>query len=292
MNLAYVTLLIFLVVYALIYYSSIKPALSCAQKPKNTAALFWLLAAFCLVLRLITASFIEGFSTDITCFKSWSQMVYTDGFSNFYSSSSLTDYPPGYMYVLYVIGFLRNLFSLDYNSASFTVLIKLPAIICDILAGFLIYKISSKNDRARAFSLSLAAIYLLNPAVIINSSAWGQVSIELNVDDESKKRIAKFQEAQTAGSNPSMLYAMDRMSINNARETAAGNSAGAMAGFMGMGMAGGMMGQAMDPTMYNQQMQANMAQQQAAAPAPAPAAAPADGWTDQHRQVLPGLRQT
>lgn len=175
MNLAYVTLLIFLVVYALIYYSSIKPALSCAQKPKNTAALFWLLAAFCLVLRLITASFIEGFSTDITCFKSWSQMVYTDGFSNFYSSSSLTDYPPGYMYVLYVIGFLRNLFSLDYNSASFTVLIKLPAIICDILAGFLIYKISSKNDRARAFSLSLAAIYLLNPAVIINSSAWGQV---------------------------------------------------------------------------------------------------------------------
>ena len=116
----------------------------------------------------------------------------------------------------------------------------------------------------------------------------GQVSIELNVDDESKKRIAKFQEAQTAGSNPSMLYAMDRMSINNARETAAGNSAGAMAGFMGMGMAGGMMGQAMDPTMYNQQMQANMAQQQAAAPAPAPAAAPADGWTCECGQTNTG----
>ena len=86
-----------------------------------------------------------------------------------------------------------------------------------------------------------------------------KLSVELNVDDESKARIAKFQEARTAGSDPTMLYAMDRMSINKARETAAGNSAGAMTGFMGMGMAGGgMMGQPMDPTMYNQQMQQNM----------------------------------
>jgi membrane protease subunit (stomatin/prohibitin family) len=115
------------------------------------------------------------------------------------------------------------------------------------------------------------------------------MAIELNVDDKSKERIAKFQEAQTAGSNPSLLYAMDRMSINNAREAAASNSAGAMSGFMGMGMAGGMMGQAMDSTMYNQQMsqqmqQQNMMNQQQQQPQqpqqPAPAAAPAaDSWT-------------
>ena len=91
------------------------------------------------------------------------------------------------------------------------------------------------------------------------------LSIELNVDDESKQRIAKFQEARTAGSDPSLLYAMDRMSINRARETAAGNDAGAMAGFMGMGMSGGMMGQPMDSTMYQQQMQQNMLNQQQAA---------------------------
>jgi membrane protease subunit (stomatin/prohibitin family) len=123
------------------------------------------------------------------------------------------------------------------------------------------------------------------------------LAVELNVDDKSKERIAKFQEARTAGSDPSLLYAMDRMSINNARETAAGNSAGAMTGFMGMGMAGGMMGQGMDATLYNQQMQQNMANQQAAqaqaaaapAPTPAPAqAAPADGWTCECGQVNTG----
>ena len=32
------------------------------------------------------------------------------------------------------------------------------------------------------------------------------LAIELNVDEESKQRIAKFQEAKTVGSDPSMLY--------------------------------------------------------------------------------------
>lgn len=113
------------------------------------------------------------------------------------------------------------------------------------------------------------------------------LAIELNVDEESKQRIAKFQEAKTVGSDPSMLYAMDRMSINKAREAAASNANGVMAGFMGMGMAGGMMGQPMDETMYQQQMQQNMMNQQAAQAAPqqaAPAAAPTqaapeNGWT-------------
>ena len=113
------------------------------------------------------------------------------------------------------------------------------------------------------------------------------LAIELNVDEESKQRIAKFQEAKTVGSDPSMLYAMDRMSINKAREAAASNANGVMAGFMGMGMAGGMMGQPMDATMYQQQMQQNMMNQQAAQAAPqqaAPAAAPTqaapeNGWT-------------
>ena len=52
------------------------------------------------------------------------------------------------------------------------------------------------------------------------------LAIELNVDEESKQRIAKFQEAKTVGSDPSMLYAMDRMSINKAREAAASNANG------------------------------------------------------------------
>ena len=106
------------------------------------------------------------------------------------------------------------------------------------------------------------------------------LSIELNVDEESKQRIAKFQEAKTVGSDPSMLYAMDRMSINKAREAAASNANGVMAGFMGMGMAGGMGGMNASQLFAAGQAQQQAAPQPAPAPAPAPAAAPAAGtWT-------------
>lgn len=118
------------------------------------------------------------------------------------------------------------------------------------------------------------------------------IALELNVDEKSKERIAKFQEAATA-QNQGLLYSMDRMSINAAREAAASNSGGAAVGFMGMNMAGGGMGAPMqDPMAYQQQMymqQQQMGMQggnqqpqspmqampQQAAPAPAPAPAPA-----------------
>lgn len=169
------TLAFFLIAYALIYHSSIKPALSDTQNTKRNNALFIFLIAFAIIIRFITASFIEGFSTDISCFKAWSQMVYSDGFSKFYLSDALTDYPPGYMYVLYIIGAIRNLFHLSYNSDIFTFIIKTPAIICDIVAAVLIYNTANASKKTQAFAISCAAIYLLNPAVIINSSAWGQV---------------------------------------------------------------------------------------------------------------------
>ncbi|MBQ4095544.1 MAG: SPFH domain-containing protein [Oscillospiraceae bacterium] len=132
------------------------------------------------------------------------------------------------------------------------------------------------------------------------------LALELNVDDASKERIAKFQEAATA-QNQGLLYSMDRMSINAAREAAANNAGGAAVGFMGMNMAGGGMGAPMqDPMAYQQQMY--MQQQQmgmqggyqqpqspmqqmpqqmmnagvAQAPqqaAPAPTAPAADSWT-------------
>lgn len=90
--------------------------------------------------------------------------------------------------------------------------------------------------------------------------ALTNLSLELNVDDESKERIAKFQEAATA-QNQGLLYSMDRMSINAAREAAAGNAGGAAIGFMGMNMAGGGMGAPMQDPMAYQQQQYMMNQQ-------------------------------
>lgn len=135
------------------------------------------------------------------------------------------------------------------------------------------------DELAAEMNKQLEEAWLTKRGIVLTSLA-----IELNVDDESKEKISKFQEAAAAQNN-GLLYAMDRMSINKARETAAGNEGGAMAGFMGMGMAGGMMSQPMNAPDGTPNPQGSMAAvqsaQNAAAASPAPSAdAPADdGWT-------------
>lgn len=113
-----------------------------------------------------------GYSTDMSCFKAWAENLYAHGLSNFYTLDIFKDYPPGYMYVLYILGAIKNCLSL--NSFEFTCLIKLPAVITDIICAILIYKLAYKKlNHNLAFVLSLS--YVLNPAIVFDSAVWGQV---------------------------------------------------------------------------------------------------------------------
>lgn len=135
---------------------------------------FPLLLAAALLIRLTAAALSGGFGSDTACFAAWADRIFTLGPGRFYSPDVFTDYPPGYMYVLWVIGALRSLFSIEYYSAAHLMLLRLPAIACDIVCGLLLLEESRKKcSDFQSFFLCLA--YLLNPAVILNSSVWGQV---------------------------------------------------------------------------------------------------------------------
>lgn len=132
---------------------------------------------FCFVIlgifiRLIVSYSYLGHKTDMGCFSAWADMLYENGIKNFYSLPEFTDYPPGYMYILSIIGKIKNTFSLTKGMES--VLIKSPAMICDILMGIIIY-FAAKVSFGKNISSVISGIYILNPATIINSSAWGQV---------------------------------------------------------------------------------------------------------------------
>ncbi len=135
---------------------------------------FWLLFAGALILRLAAAALSKGFGTDTACFAAWADRIFTVGPGEFYSSEVFTDYPPGYMYVLWILGAVRSLFSMEYYSVAHLILLKLPAIACDMACGFLLLHESRKKcTDFQSFFLCLA--YLLNPVVLLNSSIWGQV---------------------------------------------------------------------------------------------------------------------
>ncbi len=130
-----------------------------------------LVLAVCL--RLITAAVYTGYATDMACFKYWSQAAYEGGLSNFYTSDMFADYPPGYMYVLYVLGFIRSAFAIDPGSMLFTVIVKLPSILAEAGLALFAYKVAGRHGKT--FGLLVASLILFNPAMFFNSSVWGQI---------------------------------------------------------------------------------------------------------------------
>lgn len=131
---------------------------------------------FCaaLFLRLWVGYHSEGFSTDMDTFKAWGELLNRVGFSQAYYQDVYLDYPPGYLYVLSLLDLLRQAFRLPFSSPAYTLLMKLPSLLCDLLcAGALLWL--GRRKLGEKMALLLAAAYLFCPAVLINSAQWGQV---------------------------------------------------------------------------------------------------------------------
>lgn len=126
------------------------------------------------VVHIICAAVYTGYKTDMDCFFWWADAVFENGIPQFYHLDAFTDYPPGYMYILYVIGAIKKLFGMTSMTTGTIVLLKLPAMLCDLGIGYVIYKVASKYTKPN-YALFFAAAYMFNPAVIINSCTWGQV---------------------------------------------------------------------------------------------------------------------
>lgn len=127
-----------------------------------------------LLIRIYKAATVRGFCADINCFSSWAGTMASDPL-NLYNTHC--DYPPLYMIFLGVIGTLAKWLNLPLgtlDSPMGMVLLKSIPIACDLLLGWFIYKVASKKLGVRA-GACLTAVYVLNPAVIINSASWGQV---------------------------------------------------------------------------------------------------------------------
>lgn len=130
-----------------------------------------ILCAF--LLKLLTSAIYYGFSTDMSCFYAWSSHVAQNGISSFYDQS-FADYPPGYVYIMYILGLFINIFNFSSGSPLTAMLLKAPSILCDVAAGYLIYKIARTRFK-ESTAMICFFLYVFNPAIYINSSVWGQV---------------------------------------------------------------------------------------------------------------------
>lgn len=142
-----------------------------AKKSGGAAVAAVLLIGF--AVSVLAAGMYYGHKSDMGCFVGWSQRIYQSGFSQFYREG-FHDYPPGYVYVMWVLGALRDLLNLNETDVGLQILIKMPAIIANIVLGYMVYRFAVKRF-SRNVSAVFAALMIFNPTVILNSSLWGQI---------------------------------------------------------------------------------------------------------------------
>lgn len=138
---------------------------------------FWILSGALftlgLALRIWLGLTSEGFSADMDTFKAWARITNEVGFGRIYREDIFLDYPPGYLYVLTFLEKWRLLLGIPAESPVFTLMLKLPSILADLIcAGALLYL--GKRKLGEREALFLCGVYLFCPAVFLNSSQWGQ----------------------------------------------------------------------------------------------------------------------
>ncbi|MBV9263761.1 MAG: hypothetical protein JO324_05510, partial [Candidatus Eremiobacteraeota bacterium] len=138
----------------------------------------WVLLGLLLAGLAARLAFIhnEGFKTDVSTYAAWAIGLSQHGFANFYATAGFADYPPGYFYVLAVIGHLwQAAFAAhDPSFAVLRALVKVPAILADLGAAVVLYAVV-RRFAAAPFAAIAAALYLFNPATLTISAIWGQV---------------------------------------------------------------------------------------------------------------------
>lgn len=173
------TPLLFIVVFIMVYKRLMHTSMAVHTKNEEYRNITIILCASFL-LRCLLSLTIYGHPTDIQCFMSWSNALVENGLSSFYTSGMFADYTPGYMYVLWLTGAISKLLGFAYGDAGYVLLTKLPAILADIMAAYVVYKLARKR-----FSYNVSMLLMLfcafNPVMAFVSGGWGQIDQVLAV---------------------------------------------------------------------------------------------------------------
>ena len=133
-----------------------------------------------LALRLVLAYAIfpgQGLSSDLGLFSGWATALARVGPGGFYAAAAGANYPPGYLYVLWLLGSLATplggLLGMPADRAVL-LLLKLPPIAADLAIAVLLYRAARRWHGPRA-GLVAAALYLFVPVTWYDSALWGQM---------------------------------------------------------------------------------------------------------------------
>ena len=119
-----------------------------------------------VLLRLVVVRS-PGFPSDVATFEAWATRLAQVGPGAFYAPGYFSDYPPGYLYVLWLLGAV-------FNGEFLRLAVKAMSIPADIGIALMSASIVWRSA-GRGAAVLAAALWMLSPGPIFAGPYWGQV---------------------------------------------------------------------------------------------------------------------
>ena len=127
-----------------------------------------------LILRMVICWYVEGYMVDVNCFLSWGRTMANVGPAGFYEATSFCDYPPLYTYILALNSLLSQW--LGGPQGLTRIIFRLVPTLCDLIGCWMLYRILIRQNEVNQRSCFIFLLLsVFNPAMILNSAAWGQM---------------------------------------------------------------------------------------------------------------------
>ena len=108
----------------------------------------------------------QGFPTDVDTFLAWAERLASIGPGGFYEPGYFSDYPPAFLYVLWLLG-------AAFDGEALRLAVKAISIPADVAIALLGARLLWRVGRAPA--IAAAGIWSLQPGPIFAGPYWGQV---------------------------------------------------------------------------------------------------------------------
>lgn len=109
----------------------------------------------------------QGFPSDVGTFQAWAERLVEVGPSRFYEPGYFSDYPPGYLYVLWLLGAL-------FDGEFLRLAVKATSIPADAAIAIISAALAWRGA-GRSSAILAAGLWMLSPGPIFAGPYWGQV---------------------------------------------------------------------------------------------------------------------
>jgi Gpi18-like mannosyltransferase len=141
------------------------------QDPDSGLFAALLVLAALAILKLVVMPYFPGFGPDVGDYQAWASQIATFGPAHTYQQGFFLDYPPGYLYALWVVGIIAH--GVGATGDFYRVIIQSPAILADFALALLVYAFMRRGGRPEMAFIAMLMV-ALNPALLFDTVVWGQ----------------------------------------------------------------------------------------------------------------------